>query len=55
MKLENLFHIMLIIFLTFYGCRQDERKKEPAIEMLIWLSADNPAVELYNSPQHVIV
>lgn len=54
MKLKNLFHIMVIIFLTFYGCGQDDKKKGPDTNMLMRLSADNTAVELYNIPVHVI-
>ncbi len=54
MKFENLFHIMLIIFLTFYGCGQNEKKNDPETGMLIRLTADSTAVELYNIPGYVV-
>ena len=54
MKLKNLFHIILIIFLTFYGCSQAERKQTSDKGLSLRLSADSTAVELFNIPVHII-
>ena len=54
MKLKNLFHIILIIFLIFYGCSQAERKQTSDRGLSLRLSADSSAVELFNIPVHII-
>lgn len=54
MKLKNLFHIISIIFLTFYGCGQAEREQTSATGISLRLSIDSAAVELYNIPVYII-
>ena len=48
MKMKDLFHILLIIFLTFYGCGQKKQEKGPDQNMKIRLFADSTGIELYN-------
>src|SRR4051812_29807111 len=54
MKLKNVFHISLIILLTFYGCGRNDKEKEPETGMQIRLSDDSTRVELYAVPDEVI-
>lgn len=54
MKFRNLFHIMLIIFLTINGCNSDEKPQVLVRGMQMRLTADSNGIELYNIPEYVI-
>lgn len=51
MKLNNLFHILAIIFLFFIlACKQQDKKESSINSLLITLSADSSALELKGIP-----
>lgn len=54
MKLKNLFHITVIIFLTFYGCGPDKKQTKANTGVGIRLSADSSSVELRNIPVYAL-
>ena len=54
MKLENLFHIIAIIFLTSQGCGFAEDEKTANTGVRIGLSLDSSSVELQNIPSYGI-
>lgn len=54
MKLKNLFHIIAIIFLTLFACRQDKLKEGASNDLKIRLSVDSTAIELYNVSAQII-
>ena len=53
MKMKDLFHIILIIFITFYGCSQKKQEKRADQEMKIRLFADSSGIELYNISEQI--
>lgn len=53
MKMKDLFHIISIIFLTFYGCGGEEKAKMANSGIKIRLSLDSSSVELYNIPLNI--
>jgi hypothetical protein len=51
--LKNLFHISIIIFLTFNACNRPEKEEKADNGLKMRISADSSAVELYHIPQQV--
>ncbi|MFA6945449.1 MAG: hypothetical protein WC220_06055 [Pedobacter sp.] len=54
MKLKNLFHISVIIFLLFNSCIQKKVKENVSDKLSIRLSADSTSLELSGLPTYVL-
>lgn len=54
MKLNNLFHISIFIFLALSSCRQEKPKDKVSSELQIGLSANSTEIVLSRVPSYII-
>ena len=54
MKVENLFHIILFIFIIASGCKPPAQSTNNSTFLIIRLSPDSSAVELHGVPAEVL-